>query len=40
MSTIYHRDIAAAMHLALTGQLDGRTVNITDEATISIYELV
>jgi UDP-glucose 4-epimerase len=39
MSTIHHRDIATAMHLALAGQLDGHTVNITDEAPTSIYEL-
>ena len=39
MGTIHHRDIATAMHLALTGALDGRIVNIADEAPISIYEL-
>jgi len=39
MSTIHHRDIATAMHLALTGVLDGRLVNIADEAPTSIYEL-
>ncbi len=40
MSVIHHRDIATAMHLALTGAMDGRIVNIVDEAPTSIYELV
>ncbi len=40
MSMIHHRDIATATHLALTGAMDGRIVNITDEAPTSIYELV
>jgi nucleoside-diphosphate-sugar epimerase len=40
MSMIHHRDIANAMHLALTGAMDGRIVNIVDEAPTSIYELV
>lgn len=39
MSIIHHRDIATAMHLALAGVLDGRIVNIADEAPTSIYEL-
>lgn len=39
MSTIHHRDIATAMHLALAGVFDGRIVNIADEAPTSIYEL-
>lgn len=40
MSMIHHRDIATAMQLALTGAMDGRVVNIVDEAPTSIYELV
>ena len=40
MSLIHHRDIATAMNLALTGAMDGRIVNIVDEAPTSIYELV
>lgn len=40
MSTVHHRDIATAVRLALEGQFDGRIVNITDEATTTIYELV
>ena len=39
MSMIHPRDIATAMYLALTGALDGRIVNIADEAPMSIYEL-
>jgi dTDP-4-dehydrorhamnose reductase len=37
---IHHRDIATAMNLALTGAMDGRIVNIVDEAPTSIYELI
>lgn len=40
MSMVHHRDIAVAMNLALTGAMDGRIVNIADEAPTSIYELV
>lgn len=40
MSTIHHRDIATAIYLALSGALDGRIVNISDDAPLSIYELV
>lgn len=39
MSLIHHRDIATAMTLALTGALDGRIVNIVDDAPTSLYEL-
>lgn len=39
LSTIHHRDIATAMHLALAGTLDGCIVNISDEAPTSVYEL-
>lgn len=40
MSTVHHRDIATAVSLALTGALDGRIVNISDDAATTIYELV
>lgn len=40
MSLIHHRDIANTMNLALAGVMDGRIVNIADEAPTSIYELV
>lgn len=39
MSLVHHRDIAVAMKLALSGVMDRRTVNITDEAPTSLYEL-
>lgn len=40
MSMVHHRDIANAMFIALTGTMDGRVVNIVDEAPTSMYELV
>ena len=40
MSMIHHLDISTAMNVALTGAMDGRIVNIVDEAPTSIYELV
>lgn len=40
MSTIHHRDIFKALQLALRGTMDGQTVNISDEAPTSIYELL
>ncbi|MGK6354824.1 NAD-dependent epimerase/dehydratase family protein [Sphingomonas sp. DT-207] len=39
ISTIHHRDVATAMTLALAGKMDGRIVNISDEAPTSIFEL-
>lgn len=39
MSLIHHRDIATAMQLALGGAMDGRTVNLTDDAPASVYEI-
>jgi len=40
ISTIHHQDIANAMSMALNGVMDKRIINITDEATLSIYELI
>lgn len=40
MSTIHHRDIFKALQLALSGTMDGQTVNVSDEAPTSIYELL
>lgn len=37
---IHHHDGATAMKLALSDAMDGRIVNIADEAPTSIYELV
>ncbi|TIH40108.1 NAD-dependent epimerase/dehydratase family protein [Subtercola vilae] len=39
LSVIHHADIATAFTLALTGAFDGRTVNIADNAALSIYEM-
>ncbi|MFI8282569.1 NAD-dependent epimerase/dehydratase family protein [Streptomyces albidoflavus] len=39
LSLIHHRDISTAVRLALTGALDGHTVNVVDEAPTSIYEI-
>jgi nucleoside-diphosphate-sugar epimerase len=35
----HHRDIAAAVRLALTGVMDGRIVNVTDGAPVTIFEM-
>ena len=35
----HHRDIAAAVRLALTGVMDGRIVNVTDGTPVTIYEM-
>jgi nucleoside-diphosphate-sugar epimerase len=39
LSVIHHTDIATAFKLALTGIMDGRVVNIADEAPLTIYEI-
>jgi UDP-glucose 4-epimerase len=38
-SVAHHRDIAAAMRLALTGVMDGRVVNVTDDAPVTVFEM-
>ncbi|GAA4925520.1 NAD(P)-dependent oxidoreductase [Mucilaginibacter defluvii] len=40
MSTVHHRDIYTAVNLALQGTMDGRVVNIADEAPTTLYELL
>lgn len=40
ISTVHHRDIANAMKMALQGVMDKQIINITDDATLSIYELL
>jgi len=40
MSTIHHRDIYTAIIMALEGIMQGRIVNIADEAPTSLYELL
>ncbi len=37
MSMVHHRDIAVAMKMALSGVMDGRVVNIADDAPTSVY---
>jgi UDP-glucose 4-epimerase len=39
LSMIHHVDIATAFELALAGVMDGRIVNIADEAPLTIYEI-
>lgn len=39
LSLIHHRDIAAFVQMALAGTFDGRIVNTTDDAPMSVYEL-
>jgi len=38
-SALHHEDLAAAIRLALTGAMDGRTVNISGDAPVSVYEM-
>jgi UDP-glucose 4-epimerase len=38
-SLVHHRDVARAVELALTGVMDGRIVNITDDAPTTLYEM-
>ncbi|MFP9098537.1 NAD-dependent epimerase/dehydratase family protein [Flavobacterium sp. RHBU_24] len=40
MSTIHHRDIYTGIEMALQGIMDGRVVNIADEAPTTLYELL
>lgn len=39
LSVAHHADIATAFELALTGAMDGRIVNIADEAPLTAYEI-
>ncbi len=38
-SVAHHRDIAAAVRLALTGVMDGQVVNVTDDAPVTVFEM-
>ena len=38
-SVAHHRDVAAAVRLALGGALDGRIVNLTDDAPVTVYDM-
>ena len=36
---IHHRDVMTAVSLALSGSMDGRIVNITDDAPVTVFEM-
>jgi nucleoside-diphosphate-sugar epimerase len=38
-SLAHHRDLARAVELALTGVMEGRIVNVTDDAPTTLYEM-
>jgi UDP-glucose 4-epimerase len=38
-SVAHHRDVAGLVTLALTGATDGRIVNLTDDAPITVWEM-
>ena len=38
-SVAHHRDIAAVVQLALSGTMDKRVVNVTDDAPVTVYEM-
>jgi len=38
-SVAHHRDIAVMVLLALSGVADGRTVNVTDDAPVTVWEM-
>jgi nucleoside-diphosphate-sugar epimerase len=38
-SVAHHRDVAVMVRLALTGVMDGRIVNLTDDAPVTVWEL-
>ena len=38
-SVVHHRDVATVMQLALAGTMDGRIVNVTDDAPVTVYEM-
>jgi UDP-glucose 4-epimerase len=38
-SVAHHRDIMTAVDIALSGAMDGRNVNITDDRPVTIYEM-
>src|SRR5947209_13067233 len=38
-SVAHHRDIMTAVDIALSGTMDGRIVNITDDRPVTVYEM-
>jgi UDP-glucose 4-epimerase len=39
-SVMHHRDVATAVDLALRGAMDGRIVNVCDDAPVTVLEMV
>jgi len=39
-SVMHHRDVATAVSLALSGAMDGRIVNVCDDAPVTVLEMV
>lgn len=39
-SVMHHRDVATAVALALSGAMDGRIVNVCDDAPVTVLEMV
>ncbi len=39
-SVMHHRDVATAVNLALGGVMDGRIVNVCDDAPVTVLEMV
>lgn len=38
-SVIHHRDVAVVMRLALSGAMDGRIVNASDDAPVTVFDM-
>ena len=38
-SVAHHRDVAVVVRMALDGLMDGRVVNLTDDAPVTVYEM-
>ncbi|GAB2572844.1 NAD-dependent epimerase/dehydratase family protein [Microlunatus antarcticus] len=38
-SVAHHRDVATVVGMALAGTFDGRVVNLTDDAPVTVYEM-
>lgn len=38
-SVAHHRDVAAAVRLALEGNLDGHIANVTDDCPVTVYDM-
>jgi UDP-glucose 4-epimerase len=38
-SVAHHRDVAVVVRLALSGTMDGRIVNVTDDAPVTVFDM-